>query len=155
MPKLAICFLILFSTANLAASQTPDQVAQKLFDAMKAHDATAASALFLPGATLSSVDAAGKASVTPFEKFVEAIRTSKSGWLERIWTPTILESDSIAVVWAEYDFHLNGAFHHCGIDSFQMLKTGDGWKINAISDTRQTSGCRPSPLGPPPVEHQP
>lgn len=114
---------------------------------MKAHDAAAASALFLPGATLGSVNA-GQSSVVPFEKFVEHIGTGKGEWLERIWNPKVLEHGSLAVVWAEYDFHLNGKFSHCGIDSFTLLKTDKGWKIAAISDTRETTGCAPSPLGP-------
>jgi hypothetical protein len=134
-----------------AADDSPLNVAQKLFDAMQAHDSSAAARLFVPGAQLASVDASGRVSITPSEKFTEAIGTGKGLWLERIWKPTVLERESIAVVWAEYDFHLNGTFHHCGIDSFQMLKTPDGWKIAEISDTRSTSGCKPSPLGPPPT----
>jgi hypothetical protein len=153
MRKLPVRFVLVFChlCISAAAADTPLLLAQKLFDAMKSHDADAAARLFVPGANLSSVDAAGKASITPFEKFVEAIRTSKNNWLERIWKPTVLENDTVAVVWAEYDFHLNGSLHHCGMDSFQMLKTADGWKIAAISDTRQTSGCKPSPLGAPPA----
>jgi hypothetical protein len=138
------------SLAQAADDDSPTATAQKLFDAMKAHDGAAATALFVPGATLASVDAGGKASVIPFEKFVEHIAASKSRWLERIWNPKVLEHESIAVVWAEYDFHLNGKFSHCGIDSFSMLKTGTGWRIVGISDTRQTSDCASSPLGPPP-----
>ncbi len=54
----------------------------------------------------------------------------------------------IAVVWAEYDFHLNGKFNHCGVDQVNLLKTGAGWKIMGIAYTSETSGCAPSPLGP-------
>lgn len=131
------------SLAQCADDAAPLAVAQKLFDAMKAHDAAAASALFLPGATLSSVNAEGKATVTAFEKFVERIGASKSNWEERISDPKILEQGPIAVVWANYDFRLDGKVNHCGIDSFQLLKTDGVWKISAVSDTRQTSGCTP------------
>jgi hypothetical protein len=124
-------------------------VAQKLFDAMKAHDSQAAAALFLPGATLSSVDAEGKTSVTPFEKFAERIGSSKKGWLERIWNPKVLQHGTIAVVWADYDFYLDGQFSHCGIDAFQMFKTESGWKISGVSDSRVTQGCEQNPAGPP------
>ena len=60
-----------------------------------------------------------------------------------------MEHGSVAVLWADYDFHLNGKFSHCGIDSFTLLKTTAGWKIAAVADTRETTGCAPSPLGPP------
>jgi hypothetical protein len=142
---LTLCSVPFARAAN--TGDNPTAVTQKLFDAMKAHDAAAATALFVPGATLSSVDASGKASVIPFEKFVEHLGTSKSTWLERMWNPQVLEHGSIAIVWAEYDFHLNGKFSHCGIDSFTLLKSDSGWKIAGISDTRETYGCTPSPLG--------
>jgi len=148
-PVFLLLALSLVSLVSAANDETPTAVAQKLFDAMKAHDTAAATALFMPGATLSSIDAAGKASAIPFEKFVEHIGSSKSSWLERIWDPKVLEQGPIAVVWAPYDFHVSGKFSHCGIDSFTMLKTAGSWKIAAISDTRETSGCAPSPLGPP------
>jgi hypothetical protein len=129
------------SLARCADDGSPVAVAQKLFDAMKAHDAAAAGALFLPGATLGSVDATGKVSIIPFEKFVDRVGTGKGVWVERIWDQKVLEHGPIAVVWANYDFRLDGKLSHCGIDSFQMLKTESGWKISAVSDTRKTSGC--------------
>lgn len=138
----AVCFS---SSLWAQSGDTPVQVAQKLFEAMKAHDASSASALFLPGAILASSDVSGKASVTPIEKFVEHIGTNKSDWLERISTPKVLERSSISVVWAEYEFYLNGKFHHCGIDSFSLLKTDGKWEIAAITDTRDNSGCKQNP----------
>ncbi|MDQ2713133.1 MAG: nuclear transport factor 2 family protein [Acidobacteriota bacterium] len=137
LPVALCCVSSLWAADN----ETPLGVAQKLFDAMKAHDAAAATRLFVPGASLASVDPEGKASVTPFEKFAEHIGTSKSDWLEHMSNPKVLAHGSIAAVWGEYDFYLNGALHHCGIDSFSMLRTATGWKIASVSDTRETSGC--------------
>ena len=137
------------SFVRAADNQGPAQAAQKLFDAMRAHDRAAVSALFIPGSTVASVDADSKVSVMPAEDFATRVGNGKGDWLERIWNPQVLEHGSIAVVWAEYDFHLNRKFSHCGIDSFSMLKTASGWKIAGVSDTREVSGCRPSPLGPP------
>ena len=127
-------------------------VAQQLFDAMKAHDAAGASALFLPGATLISVDSAGKTSITPFEKFAERVGSSRASWLERTWNTKVLVEGSIAMVWADYDFYLDGKFSHCGVDAFQMLKTEGSWKIAGISDSRVTSGCEVNPDGAPKSE---
>lgn len=116
---------------------------------MSAHDASAARAFFIPEAQLFSVDKDGAAKALPFEKWAAALGSTKNSWLERIWEPKVLEHGTVAVVWAPYDFHLNGKFSHCGIDSFHLLKTSGGWKISAISDTHETSTCTPSPLGPP------
>ncbi len=144
---LATCF---FSFAWAASDdQSPAATVQRLFDAMSAHDANAARALFVPDAMLFSVRPDGTAVATPHDKWLGHLSASKDAWLERIWNPKLLEHGSIAVVWAEYDFHLNGKFSHCGIDSFNLLKTAAGWKIAAVSDTHEVSGCSPSPLGPP------
>jgi hypothetical protein len=130
-------------------AQTPLQTVQRLFDAMSTHDAAAARQLFTTDAMLLSVRPDGTAAALPYEKWLDRWAGNKDVWLERIWNPTVLEHGPIAVLWAEYDFHLNGKFTHCGVDSFNLLKTSTGWKIAAISDTRETSGCSPSPLGPP------
>lgn len=140
----------LCSSSSVAPDdQTPGGVVQRLFDAMSTHDAQVAGGLFVPEGMLFSVRADGTTVATPHEKWVERLGASKDKWLERIWNPTVLEHGSIAIVWAEYDFHLNGKFSHCGIDSFSLVKTATGWKIASISDTHETSGCSPSPLGPP------
>jgi len=147
-------FLVLILAASFLCPAAPDdkgpsETVQKLFDAMSAHDADAARALFIPEAMLFSVRPDGTAAALPHEKWIEHLGASKDAWLERIWDPKLLEHSSIAVVWAEYDFHLNGKFSHCGVDSFSLLKTAAGWKIYSVADTHETSGCSPSPLGPP------
>ena len=142
-------FLLPLSIAA-AEDQTPIAAVQRLFDAMAKHDAEAVRALFTPEATLVSTRPDGTATVTTNEKFAQQVGAGKDAWLERIWNPTKLERGAIAVVWAEYDFHLNGKFSHCGIDTFNLIKSASGgWKISALSYTRETSGCSPSPLGEP------
>jgi hypothetical protein len=139
----------LFSGDAPSNAQTPGETVQRLFDAMSVHDANAARQLFTADAMLFSVRPDGTPVAIPYEKWVAQLGASKDVWLERTWNPTLLEHGPIAVLWAEYDFHLNGKFTHCGIDSFNLLKTTEGWKIAAISDTREVSGCAASPLGPP------
>jgi hypothetical protein len=147
----------LLLTASLAAftagAQQQDGSAaapvQQLFSAMASHNTEAAKALFTPGATLSSLRPDGTVSTTSAEQFAEHIGTAKDALLERTWNPKILEQGNIASYWAEYDFHLNGKFHHCGIDALILIKTASGWKISSIGYTSLTQGCSPSPLGPP------
>ncbi len=126
----------------------PEDVVQKLFDAMASRDALAAKQAFAPNAALFVLGATGKATKMALEDFLNAIGSGKAVWQERIWDLKVLEHGSIAVVWGPYDFHDNGKFSHCGYDSFSLMKTVDGWKITYISDTRETEGCV-NPLGPP------
>ena len=152
MPKLLLLLLAGVSYA-FASSPVPEEspagVVQQLFDAMSAHDAEAAAALFVPNATLVSVRPDGKSANIPYQDWIDRLRKSQDRWLERMWNPKILEHGAIAVVWAEYDFHLNGKFGHCGIDSFNLLRTGTGWKIAGVMFTSETQACSASPLGPP------
>lgn len=128
---------------------SPVDTAQSLFDAMLKHDGESSKTLFTPEATMTSVHTDGKATVTPFSKFLERIANSKDTLLERMWNPTVLEQGPLAVIWAKYDFHVNGKFHHCGVDTFNLVKTDAGWKIASVAWTSETSGCEASPLGPP------
>lgn len=56
---------------------------------------------------------------------------------ERISNPEILVEDGLANVWVRYEFYADGKYSHCGIDSFLLVKTGEGWKIAALADTRR------------------
>jgi hypothetical protein len=122
---------------------------QQLFDAMAAHNADATHALFTPGATLVAVRANGAVSTSTSEEFVAHVGTAKQPWLERMWNSKVLIHGGLAVVWADYDFHLNAKFSHCGVDSVTLVNISGGWKISGIAYTMETSGCAPSPLGPP------
>ena len=82
-------------------------------------------------------------------EFLDQLTTPGADWLERLWNPTVLVHGSMAVVWAEYDFHRDGAFSHCGVDAFSLFKTADGWKIAGTTYTVEPTGCEESPLGPP------
>ncbi len=30
---------------------------------------------------------------------------------------------------------------HCGVDAFQIAKSGGAWRITALTDTRRSEGC--------------
>jgi hypothetical protein len=60
---------------------------------------------------------------------------------EKIFEPVIQVEDGLANVWVRYEFYVDDKFSHCGIDSFLLVKTGTGWKIAALSDTRRRTGC--------------
>lgn len=47
----------------------------------------------------------------------------------------------IASAWVPYSLNINGAFSHCGVDVFTLIKTNDGWKIVNISFTIEPEGC--------------
>jgi Putative lumazine-binding len=143
--------ILLFAGIILAASPEETQVTaavQHLFDAMAAHDANAIRAAFIKDARLVALRPDGTAGVTEAETFATRIGSATAGYLERMWEPKVLIRGPIAQVWALYDFHRDGKFDHCGIDSVSLLKVEGAWKIASISYTSETANCPASPLGP-------
>ncbi len=98
----------------------------------------------------STMDSAGQVSNSARTRrdFIAALSDRRASRLERYWNPTVLVRDGIALFWAPYDFHIDGDFSHCGIDSFQLLRSEGRWKIASSSYTIQRENCEPGPLGP-------
>jgi hypothetical protein len=70
--------------------------------------------------------------------------------IERMWDPIVVVSGALATIWTPYDFYVGETFSHCGVDSANLIRTQDGWKIVALSWTRlQPPACELHPDGPP------
>lgn len=138
-----LCCLFVFSLS--AQSKDESDViaaAQKVFDGMAAHDAAMIRSAVLADARFYSVRNDAAPTSTSAEDFITRITAMKNDLLERFTgKPTVLIKGRIAQVWSEYDFLLDGKFGHCGIDSFSLLKTNDGWKVASIVYTTETAGC--------------
>jgi hypothetical protein len=75
-----------------------------------------------------------------FSEFVTFVGTpSKDKYDEKIEFEAVMSEQSLASVWTPYKFYLNGKISHCGTNSFQLIKTDEGWKIQYILDTRRKS----------------
>lgn len=141
--------------AQPAATDQRDVLAvtQKLFDAMAACDEATIRAVTVPEGRLyrQTVGADTPARSVSLDEFATSFGKCGRKMLERMWEPQVRVHKGIATVWAPYDFWLNGTFSHCGIDSFEFMKTAGGWKLTGGSYTVERDGCAPSPLGPPPA----
>lgn len=56
---------------------------------------------------------------------------------ERLLDYKIQIDGSLAHVWTPYEFYINGKLSHKGVNSFQLFKENDIWKIIYIVDTRR------------------
>jgi len=124
-------------------------VAQRLLDAINAGDTAVARAVLAPGAQFFSTRAGGAPRRQADTVFIRTLAARTTKYLERMWTPVVRVKGAIANVWAPYDFHIDGKFSHCGIDTFTLLKGPNGWQIASVVYTVEPTGCAPSPLGPP------
>ena len=71
-----------------------------------------------------------------------ANRPDDQKWDERLLDYDIKIDGAMAHVWTPYEFWFNDTFSHCGVNSFQLMTSGTGWKIIYLIDTRHKTGCR-------------
>ena len=126
---------------------------ERLFETMTARDPVGAREVLDPEGDFVSVrwteegtEVVRRASN---QAYLEGLEGQTETYRERIWEPEVLVHGPIAVVWAPYDFYVDGEFSHCGIDAFQLLRTDDGWTITGGTYTVERTDCPESPLGPP------
>ncbi len=119
---------------------TPDEEAvlapvHALFDGMARRDAAAIKVPLLPGGSLVLMRE-GKPARLTFDEFAE--RLSKPGAAhreERIHDPLIEIDHDLAMVWAPFDFLVDGKVDHCGRDLFNLVRVDGKWLIASIADT--------------------
>src|SRR5215472_11260459 len=119
-----VCLMLAGALACAAADQSEkDRVVaavNQLFAGMSASDAEMVAGSMTPDAKLVAVQD-DKVTTRTGAEFAQRIGSAAKGsMLERMWEPTVLIRGGIATVWAEYDFHSAGKFHHCGIDAFML-----------------------------------
>jgi len=122
----------------------------RFFTAMTERDSAAMAATLLRGGTLQVVSEDGSRPVrnVPFSEYLSSLRSGKGRLMERYWDPVVRVDGTIATITTPYDFHIDGAFSHCGVDVFTLVRDSSSWLIANVAFTRQTEGCAPSPLGP-------
>jgi hypothetical protein len=60
---------------------------------------------------------------------------------ERIHIDGVRIDGPLALVWAPYSFYLKGSFNHCGLDTFSLIRTAKGWKIQYVIYTGRKDAC--------------
>jgi len=132
--------LLAGTLASPSFAQSPDEQAvlapiHAMFDGMSKRDAAAIKAPTLPGGTMVLMRD-GKPSQMTFEAFAE--RVGKPGTTqieERIHDPLVRIDNDLAVVWAPFDFLVDGKVDHCGTDLFNLVRVDGKWLIASVADT--------------------
>ena len=123
---------------------------QRTFDAIREGDPARWSELLLEEGTFTSWSSARReARVTTFEELRSREPGPRGRYLERCWDARILLEGDLAMIWTPYDFHIDGAFSHSGVDVFTLLRTLAGWRVASISYTVDPEQRPDNPLSPP------
>lgn len=142
-----ILALSLLWGAHHATAQTREnevrEVVNRFFEGMNKGDTVLLKSacmgnLMLQTCKTDSTGAVRAVKTDSFAEFVSLIGAPRKNEIEeRITFGKVLVEESLASVWAPYTFYLNGDVSHTGTNSFQLVRTSDGWKIQYIIDTRR------------------
>jgi hypothetical protein len=143
------CVLIAIGISMAASAQSgKDSViaaVNNLFKAMKKADTVLLKNCFSPTAVMQTIQAkngvltVADETVTDFVGFIGKETVGAAD--EQIEIETIKIDGPMAAVWTPYKFYYKGKFSHCGVNSFQLVRLAEGWKIQYIIDTRRKQGC--------------
>lgn len=144
-------FAILALTGMQAYTQKGEEIGirttiDQFFTGMRQADSAMIAATISPTAVFQTIVTAKDGSTTVATESVADLlqalgKPHKEVYDEQIQYGTILVDANMAAVWTPYKFYLGKTFSHCGVNSFQMVKINNSWKIQYIIDTRRKDGC--------------
>ena len=140
----ALLFLLIssFSFAQDVSEKEVVKPIESLFNAMKSADSIGVKNAFSGSAMMQTFGKNQEIRTDKVEDFAKQVGASQAGDLdERFTISKILVDGNMASVWVPYQFYYKGNFSHCGVNSFQLAKINNEWKIQYIIDTRRKDNC--------------
>lgn len=138
-------FFLLISSFSFAQNTSEKEIVkpiEKLFNAMKSADSLGVKNAFSGSAIMQTFGKNQEIRTDKVEDFAKQVGASQAGDLdERFTISKILVDGNMASVWVSYQFYYKGNFSHCGVNSFQLAKINNEWKIQYIIDTRRKDNC--------------
>ena len=106
-----------------------------MFDGMSQRDAAAIKKPLLPGGGMVLMRD-GKPTQMTFDEFADRVsKPGKAQIEERIHDPLVRIDNDLAVVWAPFEFLVDGKIDHCGTDLFNLVRADGKWLIASVADT--------------------
>ncbi|WP_213189603.1 nuclear transport factor 2 family protein [Cloacibacterium caeni] len=134
-------FFLLISSFSFAQNTSEKEIIkpiENLFNAMKSADSLGVKNAFSGSAIMQTFGKNQEIRSDKVEDFAKQVGASQAGDLdERFTISKILVDGNMASVWVPYQFYYKGDFSHCGVNSFQLAKINNEWKIQYIIDTRR------------------
>jgi hypothetical protein len=142
-----LCLVLLLAGAttsgflinSLHAAPANDQAVlapiNAMFDAMSKRDVTAFKKPLLAGGSLVLMRD-GKPTQLTFDAFADLVgKPGKAQIAERIHDPLVRVDNDLAMVWAPFEFLVDGKVDHCGTDLFNLVRVDGQWLVAGIADT--------------------
>lgn len=143
--------ILICSGSPLLAQESSEKEIQAvidlLFDGMRQGDSSKVRQAFHHKAGMRTSFVSTKTGLPvmysePVHGFIEAVGSPhEETWDERTANYVYHIDENLAQVWMEYSFYLNDHLSHCGVNSIQLIRLEEGWKITDIADTRRRENC--------------
>jgi putative lumazine-binding protein len=155
MKKILSIFIFLSVLAARQSTRPEEKVAPakealaivtRLFEAMQAKDSDGIRATFVPEGQLAVTQKRnGQTTVRLLtaDAFAKSISEGKGVYQERMYKPETLVTGDLVTVRGRYGFYVDDRFSHCGLNSFHLMRTEQGWKIVNAASTLEFEGCEP------------
>lgn len=141
--SLILVFVSSFFLAQKSEEESIKSTVNQLFTGMKTSDSVLIKKSFHKNAVLQTITRTAEVKNESINDFALSISKAEKGSLdERIIFSNILIDGNLASVWTPYEFYYKGQFSHCGVNSFQLVKSNNEWKIQYIIDTRRKDNCK-------------
>jgi hypothetical protein len=128
------------TTGADASEKEVKQVIQNMFQAMLQADTSLLKTCFSDKVIFQTIVNKPEGATIKTESiydFIQSIGKQTPNALdERIEFGAIQTDPLMATVWTPYTFYFKGQYSHKGINSFQLVKLKEGWKIQYLIDTR-------------------
>jgi hypothetical protein len=139
-------FLLFACVFSRAYAQTADDsvksVINNLFTSMRNGNAAMLKDCFADSAILQTITSKGQVRTDNVAEFARQIAFLPKGDAdERISFDVVKVDGGLAIAWTPYKFYYKGAFSHCGVNSFQLVRMNGRWKIQYLIDTRRKENC--------------
>lgn len=140
--------LTLILNAQKSETEKVKETIIEFFDAFHKQDTIALKAMAKGNIMLQSIaiNKEGKTILKEddFNQFIKSIASipKDSIFEEKLLNFSIQVDGNMANAWTPYEFWYQGEFSHCGVNSFQLIKTNGEWKIIYLVDTRRREGCQ-------------
>lgn len=150
MYRLLLILILTFSLNSNAQEPENEQVKTSIiefFEAFHKQDTTALKALAKGNIKMQSISVNKEGQTvlteTDYSEFLASIASIPKDTMfeEKLFGFNIQIDGNMANAWTPYAFWYHGKLSHCGVNSFQLIKEEDRWKIIYLVDSRRKEGC--------------
>lgn len=91
-----------------------------------------------------------RVAIASTDRFTAATGDDPKPYFERFTGPTTIQIDGdYAHLWGPFDFWIRDRFSHCGVNSFDFVKTSGRWQVVNLAWTMRKTDCPTSLLAAP------